>query len=192
AQREVGAGRSVTLLLVADHDTETAVGSPPRVLISVTDVTDIVRSRLRVQDAYVSQEAEVERLGQLAQRLEGTNRRLMEANEELTLNEEALRASNEESLAASAESQAATEELETYAEELQATTEELESLNEELKATVEQLTVSNADLDARAQELTTERQASDARRSQLSAILTNLPAGVVVVDGAAHPVITNA
>jgi len=190
AQPELGE-RHLNLVFAADHDADMAVGNPPRVLISITDITDVVVSRRRVEDAYVVQESEVERLSQLTQRLEDTNRRLLIANEELTIHEEALRASNEESLVASAEAQAATEELETYAEELQATTEELETLNEELKATVEELTVSNADLDARAQELTIERQASEERRAQLAAILTSLPVGVVVVNRGGHPILTN-
>ena len=134
------------------------------VMISISDISDLVRERNRLEERLEAASAELERVrrekqeaqeAQEAQnrRLVEANRQLTEANQELTSINEELQATNEEYMVSSEEAQAATEEVETLNEELQATNEELETLNEELQSTIEELNTTNEDLHARTREL---------------------------------------
>jgi len=166
-------------------------GATDSVLVTVIDVSAMVRKRQTVERAQEGQHEELQRLRELMERMSETNRKLLTANDELAFAEATLRTTNEEYLAAQAQAQVATEELETYGEELQATNEEMETLNEELKATIEELSLSNADLDARAQELTIQRAASEEGKAQLAAILASMGDAVVMVDAAGRPLRSN-
>ena len=99
-------------------------------------------------------------------------------------------ASREELEAANEELQSTGEELETTNEELQSTVEELETTNEELQSTNEELETMNEELQSTNEELQTMNDELRVRTDQihevngfLSAILTSIQSGVIVVDG---------
>ncbi|WP_437805149.1 CheR family methyltransferase [Sorangium sp. So ce1078] len=125
------------------------------------------------------------------QRLAEQNRRLLRANEELATAHEQLRAVNEELMLSTEEAQAAMEEIETLNEEFQATNEELETVNEELQATIEELNTTNADLEARSREIQELSAPIEAERARLYAILRSMGDGLLVVDSAGRPLLTN-
>ena len=104
----------------------------------------------------------------LRDELESANRELETAYEELQSTNEELETTNEEL-------QSTVEELETTNEELQSTNEELETMNEELHSTNDEL----QNINERLQQSTTELNDANAF---LDAILSNLHAGVIVVD----------
>ncbi|MCA1666267.1 MAG: PAS domain-containing protein, partial [Thermomicrobia bacterium] len=168
------------------------------VLVTVQDITDRARERHALEEAYALARAESERVTALMNRLAEANRRLLEANQELSTSNVALRSANEEFLVSSEEAQAATEEIETLNEELQATNEELETLNEELQSTVEELNTTNEDLQARAIELQdaavsleAQRRSSEAERERLAAILGGIGDAVLVVDRTGTTILAN-
>jgi two-component system, chemotaxis family, CheB/CheR fusion protein len=153
-------------------------GTPPlgqRVLLLVSDVTPMVRrqqaarsmaareeaehqlaqtgGRGDLERAYAGKIAEVERLRERVGTVSGTNRRLVQANQELAEANMELRHATDEFLAGREEAEASAEEIKTLNEELQATNEELVTVNEELEATVEELHTANEDLGVRSREL---------------------------------------
>jgi two-component system CheB/CheR fusion protein len=173
------------------------------VIVTVSDVTDMVRARLELEERLVSTADELERVRNEAReererheaqnrRLVETNRRLAETNQELTALNEELQATNEQYLISSEESQSAAEEVETLNEELQATNEELETLNEELQATIEELNTTNEDLNAQSAELQEYGRYNEEERARLYAIIESMSEAVLVVDGAGRTVLTNA
>jgi two-component system, chemotaxis family, CheB/CheR fusion protein len=149
--------------------------------------------RLSDERAAALEGAEVERQQDriVAGQLSEANRELLRANELLTEAHEQLRAENEELLLSREEAQAATEEVETLNEEFQATNEELETVNEELQSTNEELNTTNADLEARSREIQELATAAEGERARLAAILRSMADGLLVVDGAGRPVLTN-
>jgi two-component system CheB/CheR fusion protein len=157
---------------------------PEDVVLLITEVTDLARSREELREQVESMEAELEQHKSLTQRLSETNRELEESNQELNKRNDNLQSSNDELLISTEEAQASTEEVETLNEELQATNEELETLNEELQATVEELNTTNDDLQARSAELQELAQESEEEQVWLTAILESISnAAVTVVDG---------
>jgi two-component system, chemotaxis family, CheB/CheR fusion protein len=112
--------------------------------------------------------ADVSSQKRLQEELQRVTRELEATYEELQSTGEELETTNEEL-------QSTVEELETTNEELQSTNEELETMNEELQSANEELETMNEEL----------RQRSDALNQAngfLSAILSSLRVGVVVVD----------
>jgi two-component system CheB/CheR fusion protein len=101
--------------------------------------------------------------------MQSTNEELETTNEELQSSIEELETTNEEL-------QSSIEELETTNEELQSTNEELETTNEELQSGNEELETMNEEMRIRSNEL-------DEARSFLEGVLSNVAAGVVVLDG---------
>ena len=111
---------------------------------------------------------EVTRYRQLQQELEYANGQLETAYEELQSTNEELETTNEEL-------QSTVEELETTNEELQSTNEELETMNEELQAMNDELQSSN--------ETQHNQQDHFFRLNRyMSAVLSSINSGVVVVD----------
>ncbi|MEQ7004578.1 CheR family methyltransferase [Actinopolymorpha sp. B17G11] len=98
------------------------------------------------------------------------------SREELETAYEELQSTNEELETTNEELQSTNEELETTNEELQSTNEELETTNEELQSTNEELETMNEELRIRSTEL-------DEVNSYLGGVLSNVPVGVVVLDG---------
>src|SRR6266704_683035 len=121
-------------------------GAPDLAAISVTDVTEQVQTRRRLEAIQVEQTQLMSELSIANKRLNDVNKELMDANEELQVG-------NEELVLTQEELQASIEEFETTNEELQATNEELETNNEELQATNEELETTNDELRARTTEL---------------------------------------
>src|SRR6266699_2654856 len=117
-------------------------GAPDLAAISVTDVTEQVQTRRRLEAIQVEQTQLMSELSIANKRLNDVNKELMDANEELQVG-------NEELVLTQEELQASIEEFETTNEELQATNEELETNNEELQATNEELETTNDELRAR-------------------------------------------
>src|SRR5207253_1590094 len=136
--------------------------------------------------------ARAERLQSLLDESTRTVRQLLQANQELSTSNAEMRSTNEELLVGNEEAQAAIEEIETLSEEQQAANEELETLNEELQATVEELSTTNDDLEARGVELVATGTALEAQRRQLAAVLSSMADGVLVVNRAGAPLLTNA
>ena len=108
-------------------------------------------------------------------RYHGVQTELERSKRDLETAYEELQSANEEAETTNEELQAANEELETTNEELQSSNEELETINEELQSTNEELHTMNAQFRQRQRELT-------AATAFSKAILTNIPAGVIVVD----------
>lgn len=172
------------------------------VIVVVSNVTDLVRARLELEERLASAIAGLERVRSEAQeererheaqnrRLVETNRQLVKTNQELASLNEELQATNEQYLISNEEAQSVTEEVETLNEELQATNEELETLNEELQATVEELNTTNEDLNAQSKELQEYAQASEEERARLRAILESMSEAVLVVNAAGRTVLMN-
>ncbi|MFI5843463.1 CheR family methyltransferase [Catenuloplanes sp. NPDC051500] len=97
------------------------------------------------------------------------------ANRELEAAYEELQSTNEEMETTNEELQSTVEELETTNEELQSTNEELETTNGELQSTNDELQNSNERLRRKTAEL-------DGANAFMDAILSNLQAGILVVD----------
>ena len=170
-------------------------------MISISDISDLVRERNGLEERLEAASAELERVrrekqeaqeaqGAQNRRLVEANRQLTEANQELTSINEELQATNEEYMVSSEEAQAATEEVETLNEELQATNEELETLNEELQSTIEELNTTNEDLHARTQELhdladssEEQHQESEKARRRLDDAFVQSPVPTLVLRG---------
>jgi len=156
-------------------------------IIELRDITRAERDRLTAADA----ERRLERAA-------AVNRRLVNANDELTALVAQLRLANQAMLQSSEEAQSGREEVETLNEEFQATNEELETLNEELTASVEELRVANEDLAARTEELRLQavaleeqKQHSEEEHNRLQSVLASLGDAVVAVDHSGRTIATN-
>jgi two-component system CheB/CheR fusion protein len=144
-------------LTIAPLDAEAA--SPDSVVVTVTDGSEQIQTRRRLEAMQSEQK-------QLVEELSGANKRLGDINKEFQDANEELQAANEELMLTQEELQATNEEIEATNEELQATNEELETNNEELQATNEELETTNEELQARTGELQelTLRLASERQR----------------------------
>lgn len=100
---------------------------------------------------------------------------LQRSTRELETAYEELQSANEELETTNEELQSTNEELETTNEELQSTNEELETMNEELQSTNEELETLNEEMRQRTTELNNSN-------IFLQAVLSNLRAGIAVVD----------
>jgi two-component system CheB/CheR fusion protein len=153
------------------------VASVDTAVVSITDTSDFVDLRRRVEAAEKEQRQLVEELG-------GSNARLKRANDELQEANEELQGANEELLLAQEELQATNEEFEATNEELQATNEELETNNEELQATNEELEATNEELGARTAELQEMTNSLALERARLGEMVNGGPFSIVVLRGA--------
>jgi two-component system CheB/CheR fusion protein len=145
-------------------------------VMTVVDVTEMVRSTRRLQ---ISQEEQ--RI--LVDELSGTNRRLGDLNKDLQDANEELQAANEELMLAQEEMQATNEEFEATNEELQATNEELETNNEEMQATNEELETTNEELGARSAELHDLTGTLSSERERLGEMVELAPVCMMVLRG---------
>ena len=157
---------------------------------AIVELGDITRAE---RDRHTSLSAE-----RRLERTAGVNRRLLQANEELTALVAQLRLANQTMLESSEEAQSGREEVETLNEEFQATNEELETLNEELSASVEELRVANEDLAARTLALRLQtvaleeqKQQGEEEHNRLQSILASLGDAVVAVDHEGRTLATN-
>ena len=149
--------------------------SPNLAVITVTDVTDSVVSRKRLDTVQREQ-------SELVAELSAANKRFTDMNRELQESNEDLQAANEELMLTQEELQATNEEFEATNEELQATNEELETNNEELQATNEELQTTNDELTARTLELHSLTSSTTQEHFQLSELLERFPYYVMIVD----------
>ncbi|HEX3084140.1 MAG TPA: CheR family methyltransferase [Pyrinomonadaceae bacterium] len=170
---ESGSGRFLTLTVMPAHIDDS--GSQLAV-ITVTDVTETVITKRRLEDAQGEQTKLLEELGSTNKRLTSMNTELQEANEEL-------QTANEELMLTQEELQATNEEFEATNEELQATNEELETNNEELQATNEELQTTNDELTARSHELQELARELNAARERLDHMVQQFPYWVMVASG---------
>jgi two-component system, chemotaxis family, CheB/CheR fusion protein len=138
-----GTGRYISFTITPMQMDQT---SQELAAISISDVTDQVTMREKLETAQNEQMRLLEELNTL-------NRQLTERNKELVDSNEELQVSNEELILAQEELQATVEEYETTNEELQAANEELETTNEETQAINEELQATNDEFRARTQEL---------------------------------------
>ena len=168
-----GTGLYLDLALVI---MQTDADGPDLVVISITDVTQQIQTRRRLEAAQIEQ---TKLLGEL----EIANRRLNETNKELTDANEEFQVANEELMLTHEELQATVEEFETTNEELQATNEELETNNEELQATNEELETTNDELRSSFTELQTLSDLLESERAGLTNLLEMAPLYVVVLRG---------
>jgi myosin heavy subunit len=145
-------------------------------VITVTDVTEAVVTKSRLEVVQSEQSKILEELGGTNKRLSSMNTELQEANEEL-------QSANEELMLTQEELQATNEEFEATNEELQATNEELETNNEELQATNEELQTTNDELTARSSELQEATRELSAARERLNFMVRQFPYWVMVVRG---------
>src|SRR6266566_1791699 len=151
-------------------------GAPDLAAISVTDVTEQVQTRRRLEAIQVEQTQLMSELSIANKRLNDVNKELMDANEELQVG-------NEELVLTQEELQASIEEFETTNEELQATNEELETNNEELQATNEELETTNDELRARTSELQELATLLESERVRLAEMVELSPFYIMVLRG---------
>ena len=151
-------------------------GAPDLAAISVTDVTEQVQTRRRLEAIQVEQTQLMSELSIANKRLNDVNKELMDANEELQVG-------NEELVLTQEELQASIEEFETTNEELQATNEELETNNEELQATNEELETTNDELRARTSELQELATLLESERVRLAEMVELAPFYMLVLRG---------
>ncbi|MCV2491549.1 PAS domain-containing protein [Geodermatophilus sp. YIM 151500] len=109
-------------------------------------------------------------------RYRSLQRELEYANEQLETAYEELQSTNEELETTNEELQSTVEELETTNEELQSTNEELETMNEELQSMNDALHSGNDDLREHTSQVAE-------RNDLLTAVLSSVRAGLVVLDG---------
>ncbi len=152
------------------------LGTADLAVVSVTDATEQVQTRRRLEAVQAEQ-------AQLVDELSGANKRLSDLNKELQDANEELQAANEELMLTQEELQASNEEFEATNEELQATNEELETNNEELQATNEELEATNDELTARTQELVQLTHTLEAEQARLIRVVNEAEVGVVVLRG---------
>ena len=145
-------------------------------VISVSDITEQVQARQRLETVRDEQV-------RLVHDLDTSNRRLSEMNKEFVDANEELQAANEELVLTQEELQATNEEFEATNEELQATNEELETNNEELQATNEELETTNEELTARTGELQELTHILEGERQRLSEVIQLAPFYIMVVRG---------
>jgi two-component system CheB/CheR fusion protein len=192
---EATAQRCLQIVCWADSPTSSA---PERVALFITDVTESVAARRKLENVSGDQASEIATVSERNRELQARQKVLLDANDELTSANAELRHVNEQLLINAEEAASANEEIETLNEELQATNEELETLNEELQATVEELNTTNDELEARSNELerlNTQREASleraDADRAAMAAALAAVPEIVAIVDQTGRGVFAN-
>ncbi|KAB8145548.1 PAS domain-containing protein [Chloroflexia bacterium SDU3-3] len=149
---------------------------PELAMISVSDVTEQVQTRRKLEAVQIEQK-------QLLSELNSTNQRLSEMNKELQDANEELQAANEEMMLTQEELQATNEEFEATNEELQATNEELETNNEELQATNEELEATNDELNARSSELQDLARKLESERIRLIGMVELAPFAIMVLRG---------
>lgn len=166
-------GRFVSLNLVP---MQVDPSSSELVVITVTDTTEQILIRQRLEAAQADQR-------QLVEELSMANRRLSDLNKELQDTNEELQAANEEMMLTQEELQATNEEFEATNEELQATNEELETNNEELQATNEELETTNEELTARTAELQALMRSLADERVRLSEVVELAPFYILVLRG---------
>ena len=172
-ESESGTGRFLTLTIMPAHVDDAVI---ELAIITVTDTTESVVTKRRLEDVQSEQSKILEELGTSNKRLTSMNTELQEANEEL-------QSANEELMLTQEELQATNEEFEATNEELQATNEELETNNEELQATNEELQTTNDELTARSSELQeTARELANARE-RLNFMVRQFPYWVMVARG---------
>jgi two-component system CheB/CheR fusion protein len=145
-------------------------------LVTVVEVTEMVRATRRLQTSEEEQRLLVEELST-------TNRRLGELNKDLQDANEELQAANEELMLAQEEMQATNEEFEATNEELQATNEELETNNEEMQATNEELETTNEELAARSSELQEMTRILSGERGRLAEMVELAPFCMMIMKG---------
>ena len=167
------AGRCLSLTIMPAHIDETAA---QLAVVTVTDVTDAVLTKRRLEDIQGEQAKILEGLGSSNKRLLAMNAELQEANEEL-------QSANEELMLTQEELQATNEEFEATNEELQATNEELETNNEELQATNEELQTTNDELGARTTELQETALELTQAKEQIRATIQQFPYYVLQATG---------
>jgi two-component system CheB/CheR fusion protein len=170
---------------------DTSDQSAPVTTVCISDGTERVEERVRLESDLARATEARERAEQQGQHLVDTNREFLAANQQLTREMAELRRQNEEFLVGNEELQAAAEEVETLNEELQATNEELETLNEELQATVEELNTTNDDLQTRNLEIQELAISVEAARARLNAVLNSLGDAIVLVDSQGRTILTN-
>jgi two-component system CheB/CheR fusion protein len=172
-EADTGSGRFLSLTIMPAHIDD---NSKPLAVITVTDVTESVVTKRRLEDVQGEQAKILEELGSTNKRLTSINIELQEANEEL-------QSANEELMLTQEELQATNEEFEATNEELQATNEELETNNEELQATNEELQTTNDELTARSNELQETARELESARTRLNVIVQQFPYLVMTVKG---------
>ncbi|HYW71917.1 MAG TPA: CheR family methyltransferase [Pyrinomonadaceae bacterium] len=172
-EADTGSGRFLSLTIMPAHIDD---NSKPLAVVTVTDVTESVVTKRRLEDVQNEQAKILEELGSTNKRLTSINIELQEANEEL-------QSANEELMLTQEELQATNEEFEATNEELQATNEELETNNEELQATNEELQTTNDELTARSNELQETARELETARSRLDTIVQQFPYLVMTVKG---------
>jgi two-component system CheB/CheR fusion protein len=168
-----GNGRYLCLTIVpmqADANT------PDLAAISVSDVTEQVQTRQRLEVVQAEQSQLVSELGEANQRLNEMNKELLDANEELQV-------TNEEMMLTYEELQATNEEFEATNEEFEATNEEFEATNEELQATNEELQTTNDELRARSGELQELATMLESERCRLAEMVELAPFYILVLRG---------
>ncbi len=170
-----GDGRFVNMTVMPMQLDATA---PELAVVCVSDATDVVQTRRRLDAVGAEQTQLVDDLSTANKRFSDMNKVLQDANEEL-------QAANEELMLTQEELQATNEEFEATNEELQATNEELETNNEELQATNEELQTTNDELTARTAELQELTRAVTDERTRLEEIIKLAPFYVLLLKGPA-------
>ncbi|HEX6293265.1 MAG TPA: CheR family methyltransferase, partial [Herpetosiphonaceae bacterium] len=168
-----GNGRYLCLTIVP---MQLDVSTPDLAAISVSDVTDQIQTRQRLEAAQVEQNQLVNELGAANKRLNEINKELLDANEELQV-------ANEEMMLTYEELQATNEEFEATNEELQATNEEMETNNEELQATNEEFEATNEELRARTGDLQELAAMLETERARLAEMVELAPFYIMVLRG---------
>ncbi|HEY0379965.1 MAG TPA: chemotaxis protein CheB [Pyrinomonadaceae bacterium] len=154
----------------------TQSGAAELAMLSITDATEQVQTKRRLEAIQAEQ-------AQLVEELSTSNRRLSDMNKELQDANEELQATNEELMLTQEELQATNEEFEATNEELQATNEELETNNEEMQATNEELQTTNDELMARTHELQEMERDMLREQARLRLVAEFAPFNVLVLGG---------
>ncbi len=156
--------------------TQLEPGQPDIAVISISDATEQVQTRQRLEAVQAEQ-------AQLVNELSAGNKRFGDMNKELQDANEELQAANEELMLTQEELQATNEEFEATNEELQATNEELETNNEELQATNEELQTTNDELTARTHELQDMTRELASERTRLTDMIKRSPLYILLLKG---------
>lgn len=169
------ASRYINLIVMI---AQTEPGAPDLAILSVSDATEQVQTRRRLDAVQAEQTQLVAELSTANKRFSDMNKELQDANEEL-------QAANEELMLTQEELQATNEEFEATNEELQATNEELETNNEELQATNEELQTTNDELTARTHELQEMTRELASERMRLAEMVEMSPLYIMMLKGPA-------
>lgn len=151
-------------------------GMQEMAVLSISDATEQVQTRRRLEAVQAEQTQLVSELSAANKRFSDMNKELQDANEEL-------QAANEELMLTQEELQATNEEFEATNEELQATNEELETNNEELQATNEELQTTNDELTARTHELQDRSRELADERARLTDMIEMSPLYILLLKG---------